>query len=438
MRFPRALTLLALTTAAAACHRAPHEQLLPDDPHGVTELQSPGLLERRQPAPAPAPACTDDPWTTYGHDAARTSSTPGCLVPPLRAAWSFRPRWVKGTPSHATRTVVDGEAVYVTGGIGPTPTVWRLDARTGAIGWTYVTMADSTRDNWPTLAGSKVMLVDDGVYSIDAATGRGHRGELDAWGESLTDGERLYGENDQYWDGYGLSVSAFDLEARMLWRRDYDALIRFFTAPDVGGVALAGGRIVHASQHGPLKTTALTAYDVPSGERAWKVAVSPVSSPSIAGGRIFTIERWPHETTDRLVARTLGDGVLVWSREMPDARGPAPLLAGGLVVVHAAEGVFAFDRASGVPAWSSPLRRTTQAVQSATTMAAATGSGSLAVVSGRTLYVLDLDDGGERWAAEVAPKAKRVEGPVIAGGALYLMADGEVVRFEGQRPDERR
>ncbi|HEY5245273.1 MAG TPA: hypothetical protein VIJ60_06355, partial [Acidimicrobiales bacterium] len=97
-----------------------------------------------------------------------------------------------------------GDAVYVSGGIGPTPTVWRLGVGTGDIRWTYITMADATRDGWPTLAGPKVMLVDDGVYSIDAATGKGHRGELDAWGESLADGDHLFAENDQYWDGYGL------------------------------------------------------------------------------------------------------------------------------------------------------------------------------------------------------------------------------------------
>jgi outer membrane protein assembly factor BamB len=309
--------------------------------------------------------------------------------------------------------------------------VWRLEAKTGAIQWTYVTMADATRDGWPTLAGTKVMLVDDGVYSIDAATGKGHRGELDAWGESLTDGDRLFAENDRYWDGYGLYLSAFDLEAKLLWRRDYDALVRFFTAPDVGGLAMDDGRIVHAAQHGALHTTALTAYDPISGERAWKVAVSPVSSPSIADGRTFGVERWAGEAVDRLVARTLGDGALLWSRELPDARGPAPLLAGGLVIAHGAEGVFAFERTSGTPVWKAALPRTAQAVQSATTLAAATGSGTLAILSGRAVHLLRLADGSETWTADVAPHARRVEGPVIAGGALYLVADGAVLRFEG-------
>ena len=430
MRFTHRFTLLGLSLVAGACDHAPRARLAPEEPLGIAELQS--LVPSRPDPPAAAPpSCTDDGWTTYGHDPARTSASGGCLFGPLRPTWSFSPHWVKGTPSHATRAVVSGDAVYVTGGIGPTPTVWRLDTTTGAVLWTYVTMADATRDGWPTLAGPKVMLVDDGVYSIDAATGKGHRGELDAWGESLTDGERLFAENDQYWDGYGLYLSAFDLEARLLWRRDYDALVRFFTAPDVGGLAMDGGRMVHAAQHGALHSTALTAYDPVSGERAWKVAVSPVSSPSIADGRVFGVEHWRGEAIDRLVARTMSDGVLLWSHELPNARGPAPLLAAGLVVVHTGEGVLAFERASGAPVWSAPLPKTAQAVQSATTMAAAAGSGTLAVLSGRAIHLLRLADGSETWTADAAPHAKRLEGPVIAGGTLYVVADGALLRFEG-------
>jgi hypothetical protein len=432
LRLPTCFALLLLSGIAGGCRRPHGEGLVLDAPLGVAELQS-LTSSPLDPALPGAPSCADGGWTTYGHDPARTSASTGCLVGPLHATWSFSPHWLKGTPSHATRAIVAGDAVYVSGGIGPTPTLWRLNGKTGEIAWTYITMADSTRDNWPTLAGAKLMLVDDGVYSVDAATGKGHRGELDAWGESLTDGERLYAENDQYWDGYGLYVSAFDLEAKLLWRRDYDALVRFFTAPDVGGVAMEGGRLVHSAQHGALHSTALTAFDPGSGERAWKATVSPQSSPSIADGQVFVIEHWKGEATDRLVARTLSDGVLVWSHELSGARGPAPLLAAGLVVVHARDGVSAFERSSGAAVWSAPLPRSAAAVQSATTMAAATGSGTMVVVSHGSVHLLRLADGGETWSAEVAPHAKRVEGPVIAGGALYLMADGAMMRMEGAK-----
>ncbi|HEY1691620.1 MAG TPA: PQQ-binding-like beta-propeller repeat protein [Polyangiaceae bacterium] len=415
----------------AACSRSPRDGAVADPPAGLAERQPAASAASAPPAPAP---CVDDGWTTYAHDAARTSATGGCLVPPLRPSWSFAPRWVKGTPSHAARAIAAGNDVYVTGGIGPTPTIWRLDGATGAIAWTYITMADATRDQWPTLAGPRLFLVDDGVYSVDSATGHGHRGELDAWGESLVDGDRMLAENTRYWDGYGLYLSAFDSEAKLLWRKDYDALVHFFSAPDVGGLALDGDVLVHSAQHGALHSTALTALDRVSGERLWKIAVSPQSSPSIADGRTYEIERWPGEHADRLVARGLKDGAVAWSHEVVGARGPAPLLAAGRVFVHSREGVQGFERATGESAWSAPLERTADAVQSATTLAAATGSGSLVVVSGHTVHLLRIDDGSETWAGDVGRKAKRVEAPVIAGGNLYLLADGAILRFEGERP----
>ncbi len=432
---PSLVPLLAGAAAAVslACGRSPRDEATAEPAMGIAALQSSAVQPPAPSLPPPPtpPACADDAWSTYGHDAARTSASAGCLSAPLRLAWSFSPHWVKGTPSHATRAVVAGDAVYATGGIGPTPTVWRLDATSGAIVWTYVTMADATRDGWPTLAGAKVMLVDDGAYSIDAATGSGHRGELDAWGESLVDGDRMYAENDRYWDGYGLYLAAFDLEAKRLWRRDYDALVRFFSAPDVGGLALDGGRLVHSAQHGALRTTRLSAYDPASGEMIWKQDVSPQSSPSMAGGRVFVVERWKGEATDRLVARSAQDGAVAWSRELADARGPAPLLAADLVVVHARDGVHAFDRGSGAPAWTTSLPRTAQPVQSATTLAAATGSGTLAVLSGREVHLLQLRDGSDVWSFTPAPRARRLEGPVIAGTALYVMADGALLRLDG-------
>jgi len=146
------------------------------------------------------------------------------------------------------------------------------------------------------------------------------------------------------------------------------------------------------------------------------------------------VEHWRGEAVDRLVARTLRDGTLVWSRALPGARGPAPLVAAGLVVVHATDGVFAFEQTTGAPVWSAPLRRTAQAVQSATTMAAATGSGTLAVVSGAAVHLLRVDDGSETWTADVAPHAKRVEGPVIAGGALLRRRRWRAAALRGRGP----
>ena len=428
---------LALSGAPAGCSRADAAPLPTEDPGPLpsSELRSLGLAFGA-PTPPPStalaavPACASDPWTTYGHDSARTSASGGCVTGPLHVAWTFSPHCRTGCPSRVTRAIAEEDAVYAAGGFSWEPALWRLDAHTGALVWTYSTGGDSVRDGWPTIAANKVMLVDDGIFSVDRATGRGHRGELDAWGESVSDGERLYAENTWYLDGYGLYVSAFDLEAGLLWRRDYNALARGVMVPDVGGVALDSGLLVHSAQHGPLRDSRLNAFEPKSGERRWRVDVSPESSPSIVDGRVVTVERWPGERFDRLVARTLDEGIVVWARELDDARGPAPVQAGALAIVHTRAGVVAVNRASGEQVWEAPVARTAPPIQSATTIAAATGSGTLVVLSGARVVLLRLEDGAQLWSGEPVPRAHKLEAPAVVGDALYIVADGTLVRLD--------
>lgn len=396
---------------------------------GAAEMQA----ERAQLAPPP-PSCANDAWTTYGHDAARTSASGGCLWGPLRLAWSATPRSVvdgttlQGTPTHA---IADADAVYVAGALGPVPSVWRMAADTGKSKWGYESHTEAPRGGWPTFANDRVYLIDDGVNYADASTGHGRRAELDAWGESLSDGEHLFAENNWYLDGYGLYVSAFDMDLKLLWRRDYNALSKGYQVPDVGGLAYSAGLLVHSAQHGVLGGTALSAFDPKSGERRWRATTSPQSSPSIADGRVYTVERLTGEKTDRLVARDLATGTLAWATELANARGPAPVLADRFVVVHAADAVVAFDAKTGDRVWTAGLPRTALPVQSATTLAAAMGSRTLVVVSGTRVHVVRLDDGAEIWGDAPVPHAKKIDSPVIVGHTVYLVADSRVVRLDG-------
>jgi outer membrane protein assembly factor BamB len=425
LRISAATVALAGALTSTACKPPP---LAIDDiaPLGTAELQG-----RAVQAPPPAgPRCGKDAWTTYGHDAARTSASGGCVAGALRVAWQVTPPCKSGCKSRATRAIADTDAVYLAGARGPTPMLWRADAHRGALEWAYDSHTECVRGGWPTLASGQVYLVDDGVNAVDVATGRGHRAELDAWGESLADGAHLFAENDWYLDGYGLYLSAFDTDLHLLWRRDYNALARGVIVPDVGGLAMDEGVLVHAAQHGPLSGSGVSAFDPASGERRWRAAVAPMSSPSVADGRIFTLERWPGEHIDRLAARSLAQGELLWAREMPDARGPAPVLASGRVIVHGAGGVFAFDQSNGDPVWSADVPRTTAPIQSATTLAAALGSGTLVVLSKATLHVVRVDDGIEVWSGTPVARARALEAPVVVGETVYLIADGAVVRLE--------
>lgn len=400
----------------------------PARPAQVPTLTS-AELPQLPAAPSPTP-CGADGWTTYAHDAARTSASGACLRPPLAAAWRFAPRGAPGKrDAAAAHAIVADDTVYAQGTIGDSPALWRVEARTGEPRWAYDSRADIPHLTWPTLAPRTVLMVDDGLFLVDPETGKNRGRALDAWGESLTDGAKLFVMNTWQADGDPPYLGAFDLDGRPLWKRDRMRHARGYRPPDVGGVAMADGVLVHASNQAQ-RGAHLAAFDAASSEKRWSVDTTPESAPSLADGRVFGVERWAGAKVDRLVARSLATGDVAWSRELARARGQAPVVAGALVVVHAEKAVLAFDRATGEPAWSAPIARTTPGTQGVTTLAAALGSGTLVACAGGRVHVLRLADGGVAWSGEPAPGAKSVDSPAIAGGALYVQADGAVVRMD--------
>jgi outer membrane protein assembly factor BamB len=374
-----------------------------------------------------APPCGHDAWSTYAHDAARTSASDGCVVPPLRTAWTFAPPLRPGREARAAHALLDADAAYVQGVAGKSPMLWRVDARSGQLAWTFDSRADVPLVTWPTLAPRTVLMVDDGVFFVDPARGTNRGKELDAWGQSLADGDRVIVCNTWQTDGWGPYLAAFDLDGQTLWKKDKLGDARGYAPPDVSGIALGGGVVVTGANRYP-NGQHVAAYDARTGEKRWWIeTTTPESAPSIAGGRVFLVERRIGDKTDRLVARSLDDGGVAWSREMLGARGAAPVQAGPLVIVHGETGVVAVDRATGEPAWSAPLPRTAAPVQSATTLAAATGSSTLVVVAGGVVHVLRLADGTEMGSFEPAPGAKQVDSPVVQGTSLLVVADGRLV-----------
>ena len=387
------------------------------------------------PSPPAAVACGTDGWTTYAHDAARTSASGACLHTPLVRTWRFTPPSRGGRDARVAHAIADGDVVYAEGTLGDSPALWKLDARTGVASWSFDSRADIAHRMWPTLAPRTVLLADDGIFLVDPETGKNRGRELDVWGESMTDGTRLFVMNTWQADGLGPYVAALDLDGHPVWRRDLLRHGRGYRPPDVGGVAMAEGLLVHASNQAQ-RGAHVSAFDVATSQRRWRVeTTTPESAPSVSTSgepRVLTMERGLGTKVDHLVARSLKTGEVAWSEEMPGARGPAPVLAGGRVIVHGEHGIAALDVATGERRWSSPLARTTATPsQSATTMAVALGSGVLVVCVGGQVHVLSLDDGHEEWSGDAAPGAKSVDSPVLAGGALYVVADGAVVRLAG-------
>jgi outer membrane protein assembly factor BamB len=428
MRF-RASSFALVCILSGACARASEQA--PEVASTPVPPRAPSLSSVDPPELPAAPArvaCGAEGWTTYAHDAARTSASGACLRPPLAPRWRFAPRDVPGRVASAAHAIASADAVYVQGTIGESPALWRLDAPTGEPRWTFDSRADIPHLTWPTLAPRTVAMIDDGLFFVDPETGKNRGRALDAWGESLTDGVQMFVMNTWQADGDPPYVGAFDLDARPLWKRDRMGRARGYRPPDVGGVAMADGVLVHASNQAS-RGAHVAAFDATRSDRRWSVDTTPESAPSIADGRILMIERWAGVKVDRLVARSLETGDVAWSRELARARGQAPVVAGALAIVHDEQEVVAFDRATGEPAWSARIARTTPGTQGVTTLAAALGSGTLVVCAGGRVHVLRLRDGSVAWSGEPVPGTKNVDSPAIAAGALYVVVDGTIVKM---------
>lgn len=405
--------------------------------------------EEKKEADAPTPPekekkerCGTNAWAMYGRDPARTSASDGCIDGALRVAWTFTPRGACGYKAQNGRVqhaVADGEAVFATGDCGGAPAVWRIDPKAGSTVWT-MSRADYSRTSWPAIAGERIVSSDDGVFFIERATGKWSGRELDIWGESAVDGERYFVDNTWQLDGAGPFVGRFDSSTRWVWKASRFDGARGKTIADVGGIAVSGAFVVHAAAAGPRGAPLLSAYDADSGERKWSASGSwPESSPTIADGRVYTLERRAKENDDRLVARELASGAEVWSQASPGwARGTAPALSPKLVLVHARDAVRAFDRGSGALAWSAALPRTTPLTQSMTTLAVALGSGTVVVTTEARVVVLRLDDGKEVWSAAVVSGNGAICGsPIVVGKSAYVAVRtltnmGSLVRLDPQ------
>ncbi len=136
------------------------------------------------------------------------------------------------------------------------------------------------------------------------------------------------------------------------------------------GVAVSGGRAVTMFSDGG--DDVLAAFDEASGKELWRIRIAerykgingsfdgPISTPTIAGGRVFALGPAGH-----LLAADLAKGGLLWRVDLPvreGARKPelgfasSPLVAGGVLVVQigAAQGraIAGFDPSTGDRRWT--------------------------------------------------------------------------------------
>ncbi len=382
-----------------------------------------------QPSPQPRP-CGQSAWSTYAHDAARTSASDACLTPPLRVTWAFSPPPFAGRKERVEHAITSTDGVLVAGVRGQSPVLHRIAATDARTQWTFDSRADIARAPWPTAAHGIVMFVDDGVNVLNDSTGAHTKIALDYWGPSLADEARFYVANTWQEEGPGLFVGAFDAAAKPLWKGDkFQA--RGIVISEANGIALDGGVLFHAANYHFATQSFVTAIDPATGAVQWKVLTAPASAPSAADGRVYLVEQSPHAGSFALVARSQKNGAVLWSAPVNRTRTFAPVIAGSAIIVQDDAGITAFNADAGTHAWSTPLASKPSASRNATSLAAAMGSETLLVTAAGQVHVLALASGRVQWSGTPQAGAADVHSPIIVSGAAYVVADGALVRLDG-------
>ncbi|WP_164009368.1 hypothetical protein [Pyxidicoccus trucidator] len=512
----RGIALFLSATGLAACGSAGEDAPVPLlEPTGTR-------------ASSLTPACTgSSAWGTYGHDARRSSASDGCVWYPLAPAWSYAPTAASPRVMQTVeRAVADTGGVYVkwdsSGNYSNsrgTPAVDKVSLA-GAKVWSADKPLNDNRGNWPTLftyekevrtaqweTRDGVVLNDDGIRIWNKASGPVYYPgnplpysdvELhsnDSWGQSLTDGTRLWIYNQEAWHGPRLGLRAFTRRGAV--ERELNTYGYYPNAPsypaeqwntaqdNFGAIAADGGFIYlaaiynfqcstqcNASQPWPF-TSGLYGWDIATGVERWPaVALTPASHLSVAGNRIYLLER---DATTGQVTFNIRNGGYKGSSLFRSAPFPssalvsvqAPVLVGGRAIVATQESagtvLYSFDAISGgtpvtrtlsgvygivVDAYGMELlafttprsakRTTTLAAASGTRDDAGTGVPTLVITSSSGLHVLRVSDLAQQWSASKSTLVGAVDGssggqlrdPIIVGKRVYTADQNKLYAFD--------
>ena len=395
---------------------------------------------------APVPSCGTSAWLTYGHDAARTFASDGCITGPLTSSWSYTPTPIAGhTVTAVHHALAATDAIYLQWAGSDSPyigtTAADLVSPAGARVWTYDSGSDANMGNWASVSGANLVIDDDGVYFVDRATGKSTvKTGVDWWGQTIADtAGGVWFVTTSKSDGPGLFVGELDVTAKIVWQGNKQGTACGDALSDrMGGIALDGGVLFYAPSYAtggtvqPTFASGLYAFDAATGTPKWNVPGAPASTISAGNGLVYGIE------ADAVVARSQKDGSISWSQPLTGAGAQAPVLANGLAIAAGSTGVSAFDAKSGAPAWATPLtgaaaRAYTMVITNgcsgsqnlgaaiATSLAAAVPSGTLVVTASDGIHVLSLATGQDQWHGAVPGAKNRVHDPVIVGNAVYVI-----------------
>ncbi|MFP2924090.1 hypothetical protein ACLESO_02505 [Pyxidicoccus sp. 3LG] len=401
----RRLVLLLSSVGIAACGGAGQDTpAVPPDALGAQ-------------AAAVVPACTGtNAWATLAHDGRRSATSDGCAWHPLRKLWEFTPTAGPGRSVQGVeRAIADTGGVYVTWNSNPThagssgsPAIDKVAVDTGIKAWSVDRLLNDNRGHWPTFftyekntgggvyaSFDGVVRNDDGLRIWSKSFGANYwnggttpypeyePASNDSWGQTLSDGTRLWVYNQYHLHGPKLGLRAFDRrgdQVRELNTYGYYGGTRVFpehqwdTAEDrLGSIAADGGYIylaaiynfqcsTHCDPNHPRPfVSGLYGWDLATGTQRWAaVPLQAASHISVAGNRIYLLER--DSTTGAVTFNIRNAGYngssLYRSAPFPGSQitgYQAPVLVGGRAIVAAQESsganigtvLYSFDAISG-------------------------------------------------------------------------------------------
>ncbi|HEX8793237.1 MAG TPA: PQQ-binding-like beta-propeller repeat protein [Polyangiaceae bacterium] len=427
---------------------------------GASEAGDSGTAEAEAgpPPPCHGPPANPDAWSTYGHDARRTSASSACIHTSFKELWRYPPPspdgGFAGVPANE---VADTTSLYVHMQLGTVPSADKVSAATGARTWRYHGGADFDNGNWLSVGLGYVMIQDDGVYQVDVGDGGlAHTSGVDWWGQTAADTSRFYVVDVTHGDGPGAFVGAWDqTKGQMAWKANQQGACQPAIGDENGGLAVDGTVLYFAPRYevgapqGGLEPadagvtfmfpSGLYAFDAASGTKKWSVPSTPNSAISAGDGHVYGIEPGP-----ALVARSETDGSIAWSapiQAMAQAVSTSPpVQAAGLVIVATSDHVLAFDAMTGKAAWSTmvqgagqhgydqntvdflscPQAQEPMASLAPTTLAAATSSNTLVVTGSMGIAVLSLTSGMQLGNYSLTGAFD----PVLVGDRLYVLNYG--------------
>jgi len=259
-------------------------------------------------------------------------------------------------------------------------------------------------------------------WSADAGAGSSSDGQLIA--KPVIAGNRVYTLDTEG------TVRAFSKgSGNRLWEQSLVPENEDEEAGFGGGLALADGKLFAATGFGTV-----VALNPSSGARLWtkRFELPFRMSPTAIDGRIFVVN-----AESQLHCLSTEDGRQIWTaRGLPEAAimlsNASPAVSGDTVVVPYPSGeLLAFNTNNGQPKWAESLSQTRAGLAAdevGDTARPAIAGGTVYAVSGAgRLIATDIASGSRKWSLDVSA----TQPPWIAGQAVFVVdRSGKLVAIE--------